>query len=155
MNGIPVSLGDVADIEIAAGQSFIYRKEFKRTVSVNTDMDEYTDASDITRKMDEKLKDIIIPQGVNVEYGGVEDETAASFRSLGKSMTIAFLIILVLLSAQFRSLLQPLIIAFTIPLAFVGVVFGLMITRVPFGMMAVFGLVALTGVVVYDAIVLQ
>jgi multidrug efflux pump subunit AcrB len=40
INGAPVSLGDVADIEIAAGQSFIYRKEFKRTVSVNTNMDE-------------------------------------------------------------------------------------------------------------------
>ena len=154
MNGTSVSLSDVADIEIAAGQSFIYRKEFKRTVSVKTDMDEHTDASDITRKMDEKLENIIIPQGVSIEYGGVEDEATESFRSLGKSMAIAFLIILILLSAQFRSLLQPLIIAFTIPLAFVGVVFGLMITRVPFGMMAFFGLVALTGVVVNDAIVL-
>ena len=69
-------------------------------------------------------------------------------------MGIAFLIILVLLSAQFKSLLQPLIIAITIPLAFVGVILGLMITRVPFGLMAFFGLVALTGVVVNDAIVL-
>jgi len=154
MNGSSVSLGDVVDIKIAAGQSSIYRKEFKRTVSVNTDMDEHTDASDIIRKMDEKLEDIFIPQGVSIEYGGVEDEATESFRSLGKSMAIAFLIILVLLSAQFRSLLQPLIIAFTIPLAFVGVVFGLVITRVPFGMMAFFGLVALTGVVVNDAIVL-
>ena len=59
MNGTSVSLSDVADIEIAAGQSFIYRKEFKRTVSVKTDMDEHTDASDITRKMDEKLENII------------------------------------------------------------------------------------------------
>ena len=69
-------------------------------------------------------------------------------------MGIAFLIILVLLSAQFKSLMQPIIIAITIPLAFVGVVFGLMITRVAFGLMAFFGLVALTGVVVNDAIVL-
>ena len=49
---------------------------------------------------------------------------------------------------------RPFIIACTIPLAFVGVILGLMITRVPFGLMAFFGLVALTGVVVNDAIVL-
>ena len=113
MNGTPVSLSDVADIEIAAGQSFIYRKEFKRTVSVKTDMDEHTDASDITRKMDEKLENIIIPQGVSIEYGGVEDEATESFRSLGKSMAIAFLIILILLSA-FSNVGKP-IDAYAVP----------------------------------------
>ena len=61
---------------------------------------------------------------------------------------------MIILSAQFKSIRQPFIIAVTIPLAFVGVIIGLMITRVPFGMMAFFGLVALTGIVVNDAIVL-
>lgn len=154
VNRAPIALNDVADIEIAPGQSFIYRKEFERTVSVSTDMDENTDASDIKRKLNEEIKDIFIPEGVKMEYSGIYDDTQESFQSLAKSMGIAFLIILVLLSAQFKSLMQPIIIAITIPLAFVGVVFGLMITRVAFGLMAFFGLVALTGVVVNDAIVL-
>jgi HAE1 family hydrophobic/amphiphilic exporter-1 len=89
-----------------------------------------------------------------VEYGGVEDEAGKSFRSLGRAMGIGFFVILVILAAQFRSLRQPLIIAATIPLSFIGVIFGLMITRVPFGLMAFFGVVALMGVVVNDAIVL-
>jgi multidrug efflux pump subunit AcrB len=154
VNGSPVLLNDVANIKIAPGQSFIYRKEFERTVSVSTDMDEDTDASDIKRKLNAEIKDMIVPEGVKMEYGGIDDDTQESFQSLAESMGIAFLIILVLLSAQFKSLMQPLIIAITIPLAFVGVIFGLMITRVAFGLMAFFGLVALTGVVVNDAIVL-
>ena len=152
--GIPIRIGDVTDIEIIPSQSMIFRKDFIRTISVSTDMDQDVDASDIKRKLNKELKGMIIPQGVKLDYGGIDDDTQESFQSLGKSMGIAFLIILVLLSAQFKSLLQPLIIAITIPLAFVGVILGLMITRVPFGLMAFFGLVALTGVVVNDAIVL-
>ena len=152
--GNMVSLSDVADVEIQPSQSIIYRKKYKRTISVSTDIDEMVDASDIKRKLNKKMKDIIIPSGINVEYGGITDEAQESFRDLGKSMLIAFIVILILLSAQFRSVMQPFIIACTIPLAFVGVILGLMITRVPFGLMAFFGLVALTGVVVNDAIVL-
>jgi len=152
--GNMVSLSDVAHVEIKPSQSIIYRKKYKRTVSVSTDIDEMVDASDIKRKLNKKMGDIIIPNGVNVEYGGITDEAQESFRDLGKSMLIAFIVILILLSAQFRSIIQPFIIACTIPLAFVGVIIGLMITRVPFGLMAFFGLVALTGVVVNDAIVL-
>tara|TARA_S200000501_G_scaffold376121_1_gene430058 strand:- start:4379 stop:4870 length:492 start_codon:yes stop_codon:yes gene_type:complete len=69
-------------------------------------------------------------------------------------MLIAFFVILILLAFQFKSLKQPFIIAITIPLSFIGVIFGLMITRVPFGMMSFFGVVALTGIVVNDAIVM-
>ena len=112
------------------------------------------DASDIRRKMDPYLATLSIPAGVTVEYGGIEDEAAESFASLGRAMAIGFIIILLILSAQFQSFKQPFIIGLAIPLSFIGVVFGLMITRVPFGLMAFFGVVALMGVVVNDAIVL-
>jgi len=153
-SGTLVPLRNVANVDIKYGPSLIFRKNFSRTVSVSSDIVDGFDASDIKRDIDNKLSNIQIPSGISIEYGGISDEASETFESLGKLMVVAFFIIMIILSAQFKSLRQPLIIAITIPLAFVGVIIGLMITRVPFGMMAFFGLVALTGIVVNDAIVL-
>ena len=153
-SGTLVPLRNVANVEIKYGPALIFRKNFTRTVSVTSDILDGFDASDIKRSIDSKLINLSVPEGIDIEYGGISDEASKTFESLGKLMVIAFFIIMIILSAQFKSIRQPFIIAVTIPLAFVGVIIGLMITRVPFGMMAFFGLVALTGIVVNDAIVL-
>ncbi|MFQ6604517.1 MAG: efflux RND transporter permease subunit [Fidelibacterota bacterium] len=149
---IPIT--DVATLKLASGETAIRHRNFKRNISVSCDLLEDYDATDIQRKLSPFIDRLVLPAGVSVEFGGVKDETAESFASLGRAMVIGFIIIIIILAAQFKSLRQPLIIAFTIPLSFIGVIVGLMITRVPFGMMAFFGVVALMGVVVNDAIVL-
>lgn len=154
MNGTLVPFNNVATLKLASGETVIRHNDFKRNISVSCEIAEGVDASDIRRKMDPFLSSIFIPTGIAVNYGGVEDEAAKSFASLGKAMMIGFVVIIIILSMQFRSLRQPLIIALTVPLSFVGVVFGLAVTRVAFGLMAFFGVVALMGVVVNDAIVL-
>lgn len=62
--------------------------------------------------------------------------------------------ILLLLAGQFNSLRKPLIIVLTIPLGLIGVVFGLLVTREPFGFMALLGVISLAGIVINNAIVL-
>ena len=146
-------ISNMADIDYGLGQFYVFRKNFKRTVSVSADIKQGFNQGKIKRQLDPFLDKLHIPNGIHIEYGGITDETTDSFRSLAKSMGIAFVIILVLLSGQFKSLRQPFIIAMTIPLSFIGVIIGLMITRQAFGLMAFFGIVALTGIVVNDAIV--
>ena len=153
--GMMVPFENVASLELGSSEGSIKHSNFKRNVSVTCDLAKGVDASDIRRKMDPYLSSLSIPAGVTVEYGGIEDEAAKSFASLGRAMMIGFVIILLILSAQFQSLRQPFIIGLAIPLSFIGVVFGLMVTRVAFGLMAFFGVVALMGVVVNDAIVLM
>ncbi|NOZ03269.1 MAG: efflux RND transporter permease subunit, partial [FCB group bacterium] len=152
--GQMIPFANVATLKLASGQTVIRHRNFKRNVNVTCDLNAGVDASDIRRKIDPFIAALTIPAGINIEYGGAEDEAAKSFRSLGQAMVIGFFIIIFILAAQFRSLRQPLIIAVTIPLSFIGVIFGLIVTRVPFGLMAFFGVVALMGVVVNDAIVL-
>jgi len=152
--GQMIPFENVATLELGSSETLIKHKEFKRNISVSCDMAEGVDATDIRRKMDVHLAGMTLPKGVTVDYGGVQDEASESFASLGRAMIIGFIIIMIILSAQFQSVKQPLIIALAIPLSFIGVIFGLMITRVPFGIMAFFGVVALMGVVVNDAIVL-
>lgn len=152
--GQMVPFENVATLELGSSETLIKHKDFKRNVSVTCDLAEGTDVTDIHRRMDPYLASLSIPSGVTVEYGGIEDEAAESFASLGRAMIIGFIVIMIILSAQFQSIRQPIIIALAIPLSFIGVIFGLMVTRVPFGIMAFFGVVALMGVVVNDAIVL-
>ncbi|MCF7808779.1 MAG: efflux RND transporter permease subunit [Candidatus Marinimicrobia bacterium] len=152
--GQMVPFQNVATLELGSAETLIKHKDFKRNISVSCDMAKGSDVTDIHRRMDPFLEGLTIPNGVTVEYGGIEDEASKSFASLGRAMIIGFIIIMIILSAQFQSVIQPFIIALAIPLSFIGVIFGLMVTRVPFGIMAFFGVVALMGVVVNDAIVL-
>jgi len=152
--GQMIPFENVASLVLGSSETLIKHKDFKRNISVSCDMAKGVDATDIRRHMDPYLAALAVPGGVTVEYGGMEDEATKSFASLGKSMAIGFVIIMIILSMQFQSIKQPFIIALAIPLSFIGVIFGLMVTRVPFGIMAFFGVVALMGVVVNDAIVL-
>ncbi len=152
--GQMIPFENVASLELGSSETLIKHQDFKRNISVSCDLAKGVDATDIRRRMDPFLAQLAVPNGVSVEYGGIEDEASESFASLGRAMIIGFIIIMIILSAQFQSFKQPLIIGLAIPLSFIGVIFGLMVTRVPFGIMAFFGVVALMGVVVNDAIVL-
>ncbi|NQV43114.1 MAG: efflux RND transporter permease subunit [Candidatus Marinimicrobia bacterium] len=152
--GQMIPFENVASLELGSSETLIKHQDFKRNISVSCDLAKGVDATDIRRRMDPFLAQLAVPSGVSVEYGGIEDEASESFASLGRAMIIGFIIIMIILSAQFQSIRQPLIIGLAIPLSFIGVIFGLMVTRVPFGIMAFFGVVALMGVVVNDAIVL-
>ncbi|MBT3254346.1 MAG: efflux RND transporter permease subunit [Candidatus Marinimicrobia bacterium] len=152
--GQMIPFENVASLELGSSETLIKHQDFKRNISVSCDMAKGVDATDIRRRMDPFLAQLAVPNGVSVEYGGIEDEASESFASLGRAMMIGFIVIMIILSAQFQSIKQPLIIGLAIPLSFIGVILGLMITRVPFGIMAFFGVVALMGVVVNDAIVL-
>ena len=152
--GQMIPFENVATLELASSETLIKHQDFKRNISISCDLAKGVDATDIRRHMDPFLAKLAVPNGVTVEYGGIEDEASKSFASLGRAMIIGFIVIMIILSAQFQSIKQPLIIGLAIPLSFIGVVFGLMVTRVPFGIMAFFGVVALMGVVVNDAIVL-
>ena len=146
-------LTNVANVDLKNSQASIYRKDFKRTVSISADIKEGFSLMDIKREVKPEIDELNIPSGIIADFGGINDETTESFQTLGKAMIVAFFVILILLAGQFKSLKQPLIIGITIPLSFIGVILGLLITRVPFGMMSFFGIVALTGIVVNDAIV--
>lgn len=69
-------------------------------------------------------------------------------------MILAIVLIYFILAMQFNSYRQPIVILLAIPLSFVGVVLGLVVTGNDFGFMAFVGIIALTGIVVNDSIVL-
>ncbi|MCK9331037.1 MAG: efflux RND transporter permease subunit, partial [Candidatus Cloacimonetes bacterium] len=70
------------------------------------------------------------------------------------ALAIALLLVYSVLAAQFKSYVQPLIVMLTIPFGFIGVILGLLITNLPFSLTTMISVVALSGVVVNDSLVL-
>ncbi len=92
--------------------------------------------------------------GYSMEFGGVQEEQRKSYSSLGIAFLFALLGIFTILASQFRSYVQPLIVMMTIPFAFIGVIFGLLVTGLSFSLNTMISVVALAGVVVNNAILL-
>ena len=95
-----------------------------------------------------------VPPGYVIDYGGENEGRDESFRRLAKAMVAALILIFLILVAQFNSFLQPMVVIFCLPLSIIGAVIGLAVTGYPFGFMAFLGFVALSGIVVNDAILL-
>ncbi|MFQ5608318.1 MAG: efflux RND transporter permease subunit, partial [Candidatus Zixiibacteriota bacterium] len=92
--------------------------------------------------------------GYSLSFGGEWDEFKNAFGPLAQLFVVGILLIYMILGAQFKSFLLPFIIIFTIPFAILGAVTGLLFMGAPFSIATMYGIVALAGVAVNDALVL-
>ena len=91
---------------------------------------------------------------VYLSMQGSKKNTRESFSSLAVGFPIAMVGIFVIIATVFRSYIQPFIILFTIPFGIIGAIIGHLLLGYNLSMMSIFGMVALSGVVINDAIVL-
>jgi multidrug efflux pump subunit AcrB len=95
------------------------------------------------------------PDGYRWEFAGSNEEEDEAQRFLQRAFVIAVLLIALVLVTQFDSLILPVTILLSVMLSLIGVLWGLIITRTPFGIiMTGVGVISLAGVVVNNAIVL-
>ncbi|MCK5051785.1 MAG: efflux RND transporter permease subunit [Candidatus Cloacimonetes bacterium] len=170
-NGDVIALKEVADLEIGSGYAQIEHRDRKRLITVSGSVTTYQEnGRTILRSADEVTEQLrgnsitgvegVLSgfterfPGYQIEYGGQAEEQAKTNNSLYLALAVALLLVFTILATQFKSAVQPLIVMITIPFAFIGVIFGLLITRLPFSMMTMISVVALAGVVVNDALVL-
>ena len=95
-----------------------------------------------------------LPEGYWIKWDGEWQLTLDVFRDLGTAMAIAIILIYFILVGQFRSFKVPLFIIGTIPLAMIGILMGFAVNGVYFSATAMIGAIALSGIVVRNAIVL-
>jgi multidrug efflux pump subunit AcrB len=92
--------------------------------------------------------------GYYLAWGGEAEDSARAQGALSKSLPVFFAMMIVIVIFLFNSIRKPLVIWLTVPLALIGVTWGLLLTRQPFGFMALLGMLSLTGMLVKNAIVL-
>ena len=152
--GIKIPLSQLARVEITKGIYSINRRNLRRSVTVGCDVEQGYTPQDIFASLQKLMESTPPPQGYILEYGGEEEERQRSFKSMTRVMFLGLILIFFVLTAQFDSFKQPLVILFTVPLSIIGVVTGLLLTRLTFSFMAFVGVIALVGIVVNDGIVL-
>ncbi len=93
-------------------------------------------------------------EGASLSFGGEFESTSKSYTSLTVAFFIALLAIYMVLASQFKDYLQPIIIIFSVPMALIGVVLGLLVTRIPFTVGSFMAIVGLAGLSVNDSLLL-
>jgi multidrug efflux pump subunit AcrB len=92
--------------------------------------------------------------GYYMAWGGEAEDSSRAQGALAKTLPIFLAAMVVIVVFLFNSIRKPLVIWLTVPLALIGVTWGLLLTRQPFGFMALLGMLSLTGMMVKNAIVL-
>tara|TARA_S200000501_G_scaffold232709_1_gene218249 strand:+ start:1142 stop:4297 length:3156 start_codon:yes stop_codon:yes gene_type:complete len=156
-NNIEVPLGQVAEGELSSGYSTITRTDRKRSISVTADVDlSEANANEILAKFElEHILPILRDYpSVNYSFEGEQREQRDTLGSLFKNFALALFVVYVLLAVPFKSYLQPLIIMSAIPFGFTGAVIGHIIMGMNLAVLSIIGIVALSGVVVNDSLVM-
>ena len=152
--GEPIPITSVATIQLTSGLGAITRKDQKRVVTISGKNTGRL-ANDIIKDIDARLQTLDWPRGYSYKFTGEQEEQKKAEIFLSKAFMATLFIILLVLMTQFNSLVYPLIVLTSVLLSLIGVFFGLVITKTPFGViMTGIGVISLAGVVVNNAIVL-
>ncbi|MFH1755323.1 MAG: efflux RND transporter permease subunit, partial [Candidatus Latescibacterota bacterium] len=157
VNGGEVPFPLVAEAELGRGYSSIQRVDRQRAINVTADVDlTKANAGEILAEFESKFIPEILADypGVSYSLEGEQREQTETMSGLIRGFMFALIVIYALMAIPFKSYIQPLIVMCVIPFGFVGAVWGHMIMRLDLSILSMFGLVALTGVVVNDSIVL-
>ena len=156
--GEELPLATVATWSEGRGYAQIDRTDRRRIVRVTADVDEDQASA---KELNDELRERFLPAllsdipGLAYSFEGAERERMDSVRSLLEGLGIAVLAIFALLAAQLRSYSQPLIIMSVIPMGIVGAVLGHLVLGFDLSFFSAFGVVALSGVVINDSLVLM
>ncbi len=156
-SGFEVPLLSVADVSFSSGYATITRTDGMRRVAVSADVDSNkANANEIFAELSANYFPLLKKRhpGIFVDLQGEKKKVRESFSTLFYGFPLAILGIFIIIATMFRSYLQPLVIMFTVPFGIIGAVLGHLLFGHDLCMMSIFGMVALTGVVVNDAIVL-
>lgn len=154
--GAEVPLRQVVNVKRGRAYTNISRRDGRRVVSIKADVVPPDQANQVLDSIKaDTLPDLVKKySGLRYSFEGKQADMKESMRSLFSGLGMAMLVIFGLLAIPFRSYTQPAIVMISIPFGIVGAVIGHMIMGYSLSVMSMFGVVALSGVVVNDSLVL-
>ena len=156
-DGVQRPITELADVSVSRGYSEINRIDQKRSITVSSDIDEKVgNAKEIVGNLQQTFMPDLLKKypSLRVRWEGQQEQDTESVRSLGIGLGIALIAMYVLLTMEFTSYGQPMVVMTIIPFGIVGAVIGHWVMGIPLTLFSTLGLVALTGIVVNDSIVL-
>ncbi len=155
--GGEIPFPSAAKVEYSRGPASIKRTDRNRVVNVTADVDhQRANANEIIADLEANVLPTLMADFPEIRYSlaGEQEEQRETMSGLAKGFALALLAIYALLAIPFRSYLQPLIIMSAIPFGLIGAIWGHLVMGMDLTILSMFGIVALTGVVVNDSLVM-
>lgn len=153
-DGKKIPLNYIAEVRSAMGPNTISRENVKRKIVISanvSDRDLRSVVNDIQARVD---KDIKLPEGYHLEYGGQFESEQAASRTLLLTSLMSIAVIFLLLYHEFRSVKESAIILINLPLALIGGVFALLMTTGEVSIPAIIGFISLFGIATRNGMLL-
>ncbi|MBT6438688.1 MAG: efflux RND transporter permease subunit [Flavobacteriales bacterium] len=150
-----VPISSVATLEKSSTFSAVKRKDLERLVTIQSNVLEEYNPTEVVEAIKERLKDYEKSEGTKWKFTGQQEEQAKEMAFLSSALMFAVFLIFLIIVAQFNSISAPFIIVFSVVLSLIGVFLGLVIFQMDFIIiMTMIGIISLAGIVVNNAIVL-
>ena len=150
---VPISA--VAKAEKATTFSAVNRKDLKRLVTIQSNVLEGANATEVVNKIKKALVDYQPEEGHSWKFTGQQEEQAKEMSFLSTALMMAVFLIFLIIVAQFNSVSAPVIIVTSVVFSLIGVLLGLVVFQMDFIIiMTMIGIISLAGIVVNNAIVL-
>jgi CzcA family heavy metal efflux pump len=152
-NGL-VRVDQVSTIEYDPGQTEIQRDGLRQSLAVTARL-EGSDLGTAIKSIQAQLpKDVHLPAGMTLEYGGLYQEQQASFRELALTLALAVALVFLVLLIEFRSFAHPIAIVTGAVLALTGSLAALFITRTTLNVVSLMGMIMIVGIVAKNGILM-
>lgn len=156
-SGRYVPLGEIADISYENETSTIWRRDLHPTITIRGEAGGDKTADSIVNELyDRTLKDFRehLPDGYTLEKGGAIENSEKSVQYLAAPVPIMIFLILMILMFELDKIPLMVIAGITGPLGLIGAILSLFLTRQPMGFVSIVGMLALSGMVVRNSIIL-
>ncbi|MCA6421526.1 MAG: efflux RND transporter permease subunit [Flavobacterium sp.] len=154
MMQVPISA--VSKTEKTYTYNQIKRKDYKRIMTIYSNVLTGFNGDEITKQIGAELKSYQLPKGITYSFSGVQEEQGKNQSFLMYALFLAMAGITIIIVLQFNSISKTLVILFTVLLSFSGVFYGYVIANMDFViLMTMMGIISLAGIVVKNGIVLM
>lgn len=155
-NGDLIPLAAVAKLSSGRSLATYEHEDNRREIRVYGEVDvSVTSAGEANHEIRRRIPELQSRfPGLRFVFGGEDEDTRDSLASLGRAFVVAILVIFLILVALFKQVMQPILLILTIPLGVIAVILTLFVHGKPISFMSLLGIIALSGVIVNNAIVL-
>ena len=155
-SGRYVPLAQVAKLQPVLEDGLIMRRNRLPTITVRADIRDGAQAPVVTAQIDPQLKAVraALPPGFRIEIGGTTEEAAKGENSIKAVMPWMLIAVLTLLMIQLQNIGRTVMVLLTAPLGLIGVAIALLVFNVPFGFVANLGVIALSGMIMRNSVIL-
>ncbi|MBP2643101.1 MAG: acriflavin resistance protein [Firmicutes bacterium] len=156
-NGTYIPLDQVAKIIFDAEEGLIYRRDLKPTITVRAEITSNVTGDDVTRQVYEGLSELraSLPPGYTINYDGATEESIKSTQLLLAPVPAMIITIMILLMLQLQNISKMVLTLLTAPLGIIGVAIGLFLTGKPMGFVVQLGILALSGIIMRNSVILM